>query len=64
MINADKLDLDNHPDARLIAAAPELLEACKVGANALRSYQYGNGSPDLAQEIAEKLEALIIKVIQ
>lgn len=30
MKTADELgDLNEHPDARLIAAAPELLEACK-----------------------------------
>ena len=32
MINAkDIRDLNAHPDARLIAAAPDLLEACKEG---------------------------------
>ena len=29
MQNADKLDLEAHPDARLIAAAPSLLQALK-----------------------------------
>lgn len=29
MIEATKLDLDHHPDACLITAAPDLLESCK-----------------------------------
>ena len=48
-------------DARLIAAAPDLLKACEASLNALRSYQYGNSSPDLAEEIANYLTAVIGK---
>jgi hypothetical protein len=29
MRDASDMDFENHPDARLIAAAPDLLEACK-----------------------------------
>jgi hypothetical protein len=39
----------------------ELLKACKAAENALRSYQYGNGSPDLAEEIADYISAAIAR---
>lgn len=37
MIDARNLDLNTHPDARLIAAAPELLETCKMAYSAIES---------------------------
>lgn len=62
MIDADGIDnLNEHPDARLMRTAPDLLKACEMAFNALRSYQYGNGSPALAEEIANYLEAEILK---
>lgn len=36
----------------------DLLKACIAAKNALRSYQYGNSEPDLACEIADRLETL------
>ena len=30
MVPAEQMDLDRHPDAKLIAAAPDLLEACRL----------------------------------
>lgn len=48
-------------NAVLIATAPELYEACKTALMALRSYQYGNNSPDLAQEICKAVEMTIAK---
>lgn len=48
-------------NARLIAAAPELLRALMAASNALRAYQYGNSSPDLAKEIANAADAAIAK---
>lgn len=40
-------------NATLIIAAPELLAVLKAAEKALRSYQYGNSSPELAEEIAD-----------
>ena len=51
-----------HPDARLIKYAPEMLKNLRAAMQALRSYQYGNASPELAQEIADAAEALIRRV--
>jgi hypothetical protein len=51
----------NKANARLIAAAPDLLKACIAAQNALRSYQYGNSSPDLAKEVADFASAVITK---
>ena len=48
-------------DARLIAAAPDLLEACHAAYNALKSYEYGNGSPELANSVADNVMAAISK---
>ena len=39
----------------------ELLEACKTALKALRSYQYGNSSPDLAEEVADAIEEVITR---
>lgn len=50
-----------YEDARLIAAAPELLAACEAAYRALRSYQYGNSATDLAKETADDISAAIEK---
>ena len=50
--------LDN---ARLIAVAPKLLTVCKAAESALRSYQYGNSSPELAEEIANGIRAVVVE---
>jgi hypothetical protein len=52
-------DNERAANARLIAAAPLLLERCRAAALALRSYQYGNASPELAEEIASACEAAV-----
>lgn len=44
--------------------AKELLGALKAAHDALRSYQHGNSSPDLAEEIADFAEATIAKAEQ
>lgn len=49
------------PNARLIAAAPDLLEALIAASHALKSYRYGNTSTDLAREVAEECDVAIAK---
>jgi len=39
----------------------ELLYACQTASHALKSYQYGNASPDLAIETAALLDATIAR---
>jgi hypothetical protein len=51
----------NDANARLIAAAPELLAAAHAAWHALKSYQYGNAAPDLAADCAAVLEDAIAK---
>lgn len=46
-------------NARLIAAAPCMKEALKAASHALRSYQYGNASTELAKAIADKCDAAL-----
>ena len=50
---------EDDANASLIAAAPTLLAACRSAVSALRSYQYGNGSPDLAESIADSIDLAI-----
>ena len=42
----------------------ELVELFASSFHALRSYQYGNASPDLAKEVADKLDAAMAKVLK
>jgi hypothetical protein len=49
-------------DCALMIAAPELLEALTAAWHALRSYQHGNSSPKLAEEVADRAEAVISRV--
>lgn len=44
MIDARELDLDKHPDAVLIAAAPNLLEVIKMTLVELEAQGYGNNT--------------------
>ena len=48
---------------RKMAASPDLLEACQACAAALRSYQFGNDAPDLAENIANNCEQVIARAI-
>lgn len=48
-------------NAHLIAAAPELYKALDAAKNALRSYQYGNASPELAEAIADMADKALAK---
>jgi hypothetical protein len=38
------------------AAQGEVAAALQAAIHALRSYQYGNGAPDLAEEVADRCE--------
>lgn len=48
-------------NARLIAAAPDLLQACRALYHAMLSYKHGNASPELSDEVAKIAEAAIRK---
>jgi hypothetical protein len=48
-------------NAELIAAAPELLRLLQVAYRALRSYQNGNLSTSLAQEVADAIQPVLIR---
>ncbi len=48
-------------NAHLIAAAPELARALEAAAHALRSYQYGNSSTELAMSVADFADAALAK---
>lgn len=48
-------------NASLICAAPDLLKIAKAAFHALKSYQNGNGSPDLAAVVAAALDLTIAK---
>jgi hypothetical protein len=59
---------DGHPDLSIspenmaaIEALPELYTALFAAGAALRSYQYGNASPELAQEVADFADAALAK---
>ncbi len=39
----------------------EMLEAIKAASHALRSYQYGNSSEELAKEMADALDGIVAK---
>ena len=49
-------------NARLIAAAPELLKHSRAAYHALQSYRFGNSSHELAEEICLSLDTLISQV--
>lgn len=50
-------------NARLISAAPDLLDAAHAAYHALKSYQHGNAAPDLAEECAAALMIAILKAV-
>jgi hypothetical protein len=43
------------------AAAQELYETLTAASHALKSYQYGNASPDLAETVSKKADAILAK---
>lgn len=48
--------------ARLERERAELVGALRASTHALRSYQYGNGSPDLAEAQADHNDALLSRL--
>ena len=48
-------------NARLIAAAPAMLALLHSVYHALKSYQYGNDSPDLAEEVSGMVYNIIAR---
>ncbi len=53
---ADEADTDRK---HLLSLLDRARAGIKASVHALRSYQYGNSSPDLAEAIADKLEILL-----
>ena len=51
--------VQNREHARLIAAAPLMLEALQTAMQALRSFQYGNSSEEFAKAQADNCKAVI-----
>ena len=47
--------------ARLIAAAPDLFNACHALYHAMLSYKFGNASAELSEEVAKVAQAAILK---
>jgi hypothetical protein len=52
------LEPDSHI-GRLLATAPVMAKFLFASSQALRSYQFGNGSPDLAKSIADEVDAFL-----
>ena len=48
--------------ADAVDALQALLKVARAASHALKSYEYGNGSPDLARSIADALDAAIADV--
>lgn len=48
---------------RVKAERDGLLEVCEAAYHALRSHQHGNASPELAEEVAERLK-LVLKLVK
>jgi hypothetical protein len=48
-------------NAELIAAAPEFLVLLQAAFHALRSYQHGNPTPDVAKKIAALIEPVVAR---
>lgn len=44
---------------RLVNNHAEIVRALEAAAHALRSYEYGNGAPDLARSVAAHCETLV-----
>ncbi len=49
----EDLKAEKPPAAEVSAMPPDVLSALQAAESALRSYQFGNAAPDLAQEIAD-----------
>jgi hypothetical protein len=48
---------------RVKAERDGLVEVCDAAYHALRSHQHGNASPDLAEEVAERIK-LVLKIVR
>jgi hypothetical protein len=55
-------DEEVEANARLIAAAPEMLRLLTAASHALRSYQYGNSATDPAKDVADLIDAVLVTV--
>ena len=57
----ERPDDERWANAILIAAAPDMLRALEAASHALRCYQYGNGSPELAESVADHADKIIAR---
>jgi len=48
-------------EARLIAAAPDLLRVLTAAEHALRAYEFGNADPSLARQVADAAKVVLDK---
>ena len=62
-MSSNSLSALNDSLMRVKAERDTLLQAAEAAFHALRSYQYGNASPDLAEEIADRLD-LVLKLVK
>ena len=53
-------ELDSEPDAALIAAAPQLLEALAALAHEADDFDYGDSAPELVAAIAQARAAIAL----
>jgi len=54
--------LSREETAHLLGLVDKMGLTLKASYHALRSYEYGNGSEDLAKEIADKAEAILREI--
>ncbi len=52
---------EDEANALLIVTAPEMMEKLEAAVQALRSYQYGNASTELAESVADAGQAVLAK---
>jgi hypothetical protein len=57
-VECESVTIDLDP---VTTAAQELYEALTAASHALKSYQYGNASPDLAETVSKNADTILAK---